>query len=148
MKWKQTQADYVTKIHASFCTYCTIAYRAGAMGQVWSGWISAAGRPGIRKPGPAPPLFQQPVLPWGQVPECAIITVWVGGIIGNMYGAAKSGTHQIIGIDGRGRSAGAGDCNGTGARLSCEMPFIPRRQVYRQAAPRAAAETAILIFAA
>ena len=78
-------------------------------------------------PGPLRPIFQQPVLPWGQVPECAIITVWVGGIIGNMYGAAKSGTHQIIGIDGRGRSAGAGDCNGTGARLSakCRHPQAP-----------------------
>lgn len=68
-------------------------------------------------PGPLRPIFQQPVLPWGEVPKYAIITVRVGGIIGNMYGAAKSSAHQIIRINGRGRSAGTGDRDGTGARL-------------------------------
>lgn len=68
-------------------------------------------------PASLPAVFQQPVLPWGQVLKNPIVIPGVCRVVGNMYGAAKAGAHQVVGIYCRRWPAGTGDRNGTGPRL-------------------------------
>ncbi len=63
---------------------------------------------------PLPAVFQQPVLPRGQVLENPIVIPGVCRVVKNMYGAAKTGAYQVVGIYCRRWPAGAGDRDGTG----------------------------------
>ena len=69
-------------------------------------------------PASLPAVFQQPVLPRGQVLENPIVIPGVCRVVKNMYGAAKTGAYQVVGIYCRRWPAGAGDRDGTGPCLS------------------------------
>lgn len=68
-------------------------------------------------PASLPAVFQQPVLPRGQVLENPIVIPGVCRVVKNMYGAAKTGAYQVVGVYCRRWPAGAGDRDGTGPCL-------------------------------